>query len=235
MENQNERLEKVIGFLIYKGLVSSKSTQKNLAEKINMDYSNISKALKGEGVHPKTFISKINKSFGNIINEDWIFSGKGDMLKDQSNVKFSGSYISENLIDVTHVTLKTYASFIESLYNCEPDLDTYKVMPEPGEDLNSEDYMVFDIEGDSMYPTIQSESKILCKKIDENQWEYARGVVVIVYGKTLTVKRILKNDLYINNNLTLKADNPTYGELNVERHEIRGIWQAVRVVSMKIA
>lgn len=169
------------------------------------------------------------------VNPIWLKLGEGDMLKDQSNVKFSGSYISENLIDVTHVTLKTYASFIESLYNCEPDLDTYKVMPEPGEDLNSEDYMVFDIEGDSMYPTIQSESKILCKKIDENQWEYARGVVVIVYGKTLTVKRILKNDLYINNNLTLKADNPTYGELNVERHEIRGIWQAVRVVSMKIA
>lgn len=169
------------------------------------------------------------------VNPIWLKLGEGSMLKDQSNVKFSGSYISENLIDVTHVTLKTYASFIESLYNCEPDLDTYKVMPEPGEDLNSEDYMVFDIEGDSMYPTIQSESKILCKKIDENQWEYARGVVVIVYGKTLTVKRILKNDLYINNNLTLKADNPTYGELNVERHEIRGIWQAVRVVSMKIA
>lgn len=169
------------------------------------------------------------------INANWLLTGNGEMLKDQSNAKFSGSYISENLIDVTHVTLKTYASFIESLYNCEPDLDTYKVMPEPGEDLNSEDFMVFDIEGDSMYPTIQSESKILCKKIDENQWEYARGVVVIVYGKTLTVKRILKNDLYINNNLTLKADNPTYGELNVERHEIRGIWQAVRVVSMKIA
>lgn len=155
-------------------------------------------------------------------------------LVNKSTVKYVAPYLGEELVNVEYVPAKAYASFIESMYSVEYDLETYGVRPEEGEDLTNGKYMVFDIEGDSMYPTIQSGSKILCEKINENNWEYAKGVIVIVYGKTLTVKRILKNDLYINSKLTLKADNPTYGELDIERCEIRGVWQAVRVVSMKI-
>lgn len=151
-----------------------------------------------------------------------------------SNVRYIAPYIGEDLVNVEYVPANAYASFIESMYSVEYHLETYGVRPEDGEDLTNGKYMVFDIEGDSMYPTIQSGSKILCEKIGEGNWEYAKGVIVIVYGKTLTVKRILKNDLYINNTLTLKADNPTYGEIDIEKCEIRGVWQAVRVISMKI-
>ena len=85
-----------------------------------------------------------------------------------------------------------------------------------------------------MTPTIPNGSKILARKIEECKWEVLSGVVVIVYGKALTVKRILKNALYCDNKLTLKADNPLYGQMDVERSEIRGIWQALRIVSQKI-
>lgn len=62
----------------------------------------------------------------------------------------------------------------------------------------------------------------------------ASGVVVIVYGKTLTVKRILKNCLFNENRLILKADNPTYGQMEVQLLEIMGMWQAIRIVDQKI-
>lgn len=169
-----------------------------------------------------------------LVNPIWLKMGEGEMLKIQTNVKYIAPYIGENLIEVPYVPTKAYASFIESMYSIEYDLETYGIRPEDGEDLANGRYMVFDIDGDSMYPTIHSGSKILCEKIDENKWEYAKGVIVIIYGKTLTVKRILKNDMYTNNMLSLKADNSTHGELSVERCEIRGIWQAVRVVSMRI-
>lgn len=68
----------------------------------------------------------------------------------------------------------------------------------------------------------------------EGLWESASGVVSIVYGKTLSVKRILKNSLFLDNVLTLKADNPKHGQLDVERREIRGMWQALRIISQKI-
>lgn len=69
---------------------------------------------------------------------------------------------------------------------------------------------------------------------EEGLWESASGVVSIVYGKTLSVKRILKNSLFLDNVLTLKADNPKHGQLDVERREIRGMWQALRIISQKI-
>ena len=62
----------------------------------------------------------------------------------------------------------------------------------------------------------------------------ASGVVVIVYGKTLTVKRILKNCLFNENRLVLKADSPTYGQMEVQLLEIMGMWQAIRIVDQKI-
>ena len=83
-------------------------------------------------------------------------------------------------------------------------------------------YMVFQVRGDSMEPTIPDGAKILARKIEEGLWESASGVVSIVYGKTLSVKRILKNSLFLDNVLTLKADNPKHGQLDVERREIRG-------------
>lgn len=224
--NINERIKEI------RRIVFNNST-KDFATALNVSSQAVSNYVRNGYNVGREVIENILK-ISPSVDSNWLLTGEGEMLKDQSNVKLSGSYISENLIDVTHVTLKTYASFIESLYDCEPKLETYKIIPEDGDDFENEDYIVFDVEGESMYPTIQSGSKILCKKIKENQWEYARGIVVAVYGKTLTVKRILKNDLYINNLLILKADNPTYGEVEVERCEIRGVWQAVRVVSMDL-
>ena len=90
------------------------------------------------------------------------------------------------------------------------------------------------VSGDSMEPTIPDGAKILARKIEEGLWESASGVVSIVYGKTLSVKRILKNSLFLDNVLTLKADNPKHGQLDVERREIRGMWQALRIISQKI-
>ena len=116
----------------------------------------------------------------------------------------------------------------------EYDIDTYGVMPENGENLNDGTYMVFQVRGNSMEPTIPDHAKILTKKIDEGMWENASGVIVIVYGKTLSVKRILKNSLFGSNTLTIKADNPIHGQVDIARSEIRGIWQAIRIISQKI-
>ena len=61
-------------------------------------------------------------------------------------------------------------------------------MPEEGEVLD-DSYMVFQVRGDSMEPTIPDGAKILARKIEEGLGKRVRS---IVYGKTLSVKRILK-------------------------------------------
>jgi hypothetical protein len=194
------------------------------------------------------------------VNPSYILTGEGSMLTsgdqtinakgstitgsnnrtinvsshEKSDVSPVRSYLREELVNVPYVPIDAKASFVESLYETTYDMDTYGVMSENGEDLSSGEYVVFQINGDSMLQSVPSMSKVLAKRIPEEKWESAEGVVFIVYGKTLTVKRILKNSLYGKNVLILKADNAAYGQMDVERSEIRGMWQAIRIVSMKI-
>ena len=143
-------------------------------------------------------------------------------------------YLREELVNVPYVSIDAKASFVESLYNNTYEEETYGIMAEGGEELNDTEYKVFQIDGDSMTPSIPDKSKVLARIIPDTKWEEASGVVLVVYGKTLTIKRVLKNCLFDKNFITLKADNPIYGQIDVERNEIRGIWQAIRIVSQRI-
>lgn len=172
------------------------------------------------------------------VNREYILIGKGNPVvdaqtKNESNVVKVSPYLQDALVKVQYVPIDAMASFVESLYDTAYEIDSYGVMPEEGEVLDSS-YMVFQVRGDSMEPTIPDGAKILVRRIDEGLWDSVSGVVVIVYGKTLSVKRVLKNSLFLDNVLTLKADNPKHGQLDVERREIRGMWQALRIISQKI-
>lgn len=171
------------------------------------------------------------------ISKLWLYTGDGTpMVGDDEKspkeviVNSLGTPVFQNVV---YVPVNAAASFVESLYTANYDKEYYGVMPEEGE-LLDETYTVFQVSGDSMEPTIPNGAKILTKRVEEGYWETASGVVVIVYGKTLAVKRILKNGLYMQNVLTLKADNPIHGQLDVERCEIRGMWKALRIISQKI-
>lgn len=145
------------------------------------------------------------------------------------------AYIREELINVPFVPQDATASFVENFGDMQNlKSDTYGVMQEEGEDLQNGQYVVFQVTGESMTPNIPDEAKVLAVLIPEEKWEEASGVVFVLYGKMLTIKRVLKNSLYLNNIITLKADNPMYGQVDIERSEIRGIWQAERIVSQKI-
>lgn len=172
------------------------------------------------------------------VNREYILIGKGNPVvdaqtKNESNVVKVSPYFQDALVKVQYVPIDAMASFVESLYDTAYEIDSYGVMPEEGEVLDSS-YMVFQVRGDSMEPTIPDGAKILVRRIDEGLWDSVSGVVVIVYGKTLSVKRVLKNSLFLDNILTLKADNPKHGQLDIERREIRGMWQALRIISQKI-
>lgn len=167
---------------------------------------------------------------GSVINSN----NRTIERRNTSDAKAVMPYLREELVNIPYVPINAKASFVESLYDTAYETETYGVMTEEGEKLNESEYKVFQIDGDSMTPNIPDRSKVLAKLIPEERWENASGVVFVVYGKTLTIKRILKNSLFDKNILTLKADNPIYGQVDIENNEIRGMWQAIRIVSQRI-
>ncbi len=227
MEKKDHRLNEL--------LLDLKLNPKEFAESIGLKrVDRIYFVLNGRNDISTDLARIINGKYPNVSIE-WLLTGGGRMLNPpHSDVNYIAPYINEDLIAVPYVSVDAAASFVESLYEMEYDIDTYGIMPEEGETLSDGTYTVFQIKGNSMEPTIPDGTKILAKKICEGKWEESSGVIVIVYGKTLSVKRILKNSLFNSNILTIKADNPVHGQIDVERREIRAMWQAVRVVSQKI-
>ena len=204
----------------------------SFAKMINFNQSNLSKIIRGDRPVPANLINSICQELD--VPYKWIVNGEGSMFKEQSNAKPVGAYFNEDLIEVPMVDADAAATFIENMHNQHYTMDKYGVMQEDGEDLNNGNYAVFRVIGESMTPTIPDKAKVLARRIPEEKWEEVSGVVFVIYGKMFTIKRVLKNSLYINKSLTLKADNPLYGQMDIERAEIRGIWQAVRIVSQKI-
>lgn len=203
------------------------------AKMIDFNQSNLSKILNGDrNVAPK-LISAICDNLN--VSYKWLVNGEGSMfLTEPSNAQPIKTYINDELIEVPIVDADAAATFIENMYDQHYNVDKYGVMQEEGEDLNSGEYVVFKVVGESMVPTIPDKAKVLAMRIPEERWEELSGVVFVVYGKMFVIKRILKNSLFINNIITLKSDNPLYGQMEVGRTEIRGMWKAIRIVSQRI-
>lgn len=257
MEEKTKRFFEVLDFLKVSGyklskqsnlitqqkLTNARNGRNNISTDIVMELSRLY-----EQVNPNYIINGEGSMF---LTGDITQSGKNNQLviaggsvNGSNNINMQASknstarevkpYLREELVNVPYVSIDAKASFVESLYNNTYEEETYGVMSEDGENLNNIEYKVFQIDGDSMTPSIPDKSKVLARIIPDTKWEEASGVVLVVYSKTLTIKRVLKNSLFDKNFITLKADNPIHGQVDVERKEIRGMWQAIRIVSQRI-
>ena len=162
------------------------------------------------------------------------------MLKEtaqaDNNATFVAPYITDELVYLPLITTSAVASFDENLHHATNEIDTYPVYVAKGETFDINKHVVIDVSGDSMYPTINDKAKVLCEKVKPEQWANIPNekVVAVIYGSSFIIKRLLKNNLAINNSLTLLADNRKYGETTLQRCEIRAIFRVIKKVSEEV-
>lgn len=192
----------------------------------------------------RSTIDKISNAFPDI-NRDWLLTGNGEMLKPDRrdlspNARLVGGVYSAGQKDdgvamVDFVPVSATASFIESLSgDSDSDFDKYPLIPKGNEGDNIESLKIFEVDGDSMFPTISSGSLILAKIIPEKSWHYAEGVVVAVFSEYVVVKRVARNCLLTENYIILRSDNEDYGEMNVALADLRALYKAKRIISSEI-
>lgn len=133
------------------------------------------------------------------------------------------------VLALPHVSFKARASFVE-LSGPATDSGLFdKVLHRlpPGKtEADYADAIVFDIEGDSMEPSLKSGQQVIAWPIPEGRWEYLHNATCVVsYDDTVTVKRITDNDLFTNNRLTLRATGGSGGSFTVAREHIHSIWE----------
>ena len=161
------------------------------------------------------------------INPIWFETGKGEMLKSnftQSDVRNVDTQ-TMNWIQIPFIPVHARATFAETFETEIHELSTLTIPRLPG--INYENGKVFEVDGDSMDPTLITGEQVFCEYVDPADWKYITGPVVIAFGNNMiVVKRIKENNL-ANGELTLWSDNEMGGKLTLhtEQDQIRRMYK----------
>ena len=161
------------------------------------------------------------------INPIWFETGKGEMLKSnftQSDVRNVDTQ-TMNWIQIPFIPVHARATFAETFETEIHELSSITIPRLPG--INYENGKVFEVDGDSMDPTLITGEQVFCEYVDPADWKYITGPVVIAFGNNLiVVKRIKENNL-ANGELTLWSDNEMGGKftLHTEQDQIRRMYK----------
>lgn len=226
----NEKLNKIIDTLFF-------GNKAEFARDVKVSPQTVTNWMK-RGIS-KEGIALIQKSI-QAINPEWLLTGNGEMLNTRSSnarllggVYASGPKDNEDVVMVDYVPGTATATFIEYNGGTNPQFEKIAVLKQYGEILDNS-YKVFEVMGESMSPRIPNRAKILTKEIPASKWFMAEGVVVVVFGDEVVVKRIIDNDLATNNTIVLSSDNPMYGVRKVSLADIRYMYKAIRIISADI-
>ena len=197
-----------------------------VANKIGASTSLVSEIRRGKTFLLPHFAQKFIEIFN--INKEWILEGKGDNTFTLSgNVSNVHPVEVENSdwIEVPFVPLHARASFAETYFDSNVnEVETIKIRKRPG--IKYEKAKIFEVDGDSMEPTLVSGEQVLCEIIDPANWKFTTGVVVVAFGNMVVIKRIKDNEL-ANGKLVLWSDNELGGKITLsnETEEIRRMYK----------
>ena len=200
-------------------------TQNEMAEIIGISRSTYTGIEKGKATlterNKMLIIDKLN------VNPIWFETGEGEMLKSnftQSDVRNVDTQ-TMNWIQIPFIPVHARATFAETFETEIHELSTLTIPRLPG--INYENGKVFEVDGDSMDPTLITGEQVFCEYVDPADWKFITGPVVVAFGNNLiVVKRIKENNLS-NGELTLWSDNEMGGKftLHTEQDQIRRMYK----------
>jgi len=170
------------------------------------------------------------------INPKYLFSGDDTMFLNQYGSDLRILTVVTSLIDqkerIVHVPVRAQAGYASESNNAEyiSDLPTYTL---PDNRFKYGSYRSFDINGDSMEPTLRTGDKVVCSFIEPGEWVQAirdYHVYVVITKNDIVIKRV-KNNLLRHKHLELISDNEFYNPYRVNISEIRELWYVTNVIT----
>lgn len=227
LQSKYEKSEVTQRFLIALEQLKIQGTPySDVANKIGASTSLVSEIRRGKTFLLPHFAQKFIELFN--VNKEWLLEGKGDNIfvlsENLSNVH-PVKIENTEWIEVPFVPLHARATFAETFLDTNVrEIETVRVQKRPG--INYEKAKAFEVDGDSMEPTLVSGEQILCEIIDPNNWKFTTGVVVVAFGNMVVIKRIKDNEL-TNGKLVLWSDNELGGKITLssETEEIRRMYK----------
>ena len=195
-------------------------------EDLGMSYANF------KGVQKKSALGsdKIDKILSKYpdLNLEWLFSGKGEMLKTE-NTKTETSK-EESVKGIPLVNATAIGGYGNNVFSFEErDVKDYYVIPKFK--YKQVDFMI-EVEGSSMYPKYNSGDVVACRIIKERNFiQWNKTHVIATREQGIIIKRIKPSDAP--NSLLMVSDNESYDPFNVPEEEIEGLAIVVGVIRLE--
>jgi phage repressor protein C with HTH and peptisase S24 domain len=201
MRSKLERLNVLIGYLIYNGNLSCKAIQKEIADKMGANKVSISKALSGDKEYlTDSFIGRFNEAFGFPFDDEWLLGDSEEMPKE----------IIDDKITKIHKPTKYMEKIIESqeitLYDISAAANLKTLFVQKNQNILGKitlpnipkcDGAMY-VTGDSMDPIVKSGDIVCYKEIyDFNNIIYGEMYIVSINmdgDEYLAVKYITRSD-----------------------------------------
>jgi transcriptional regulator with XRE-family HTH domain len=133
---------------------------------------------------------------------------------------------------ITLVPLRAAAGYLSRYQEVEyiKDLPTFNLP-----NFNDGTYRAFEVEGDSMKPTIHPRDIVVCKYVDN--WYHIKDnhvyTVLGAGGIGIVVKRLL-NRIKADGKIILRSDNDFYPEFELPVNEIHEVWEVKGTISTNL-
>lgn len=194
----------------------------------------LSKYLSGKVAPSSNNLQKLAQYFE--VSTDWLLTGLGDMRPDTADQglvlaeKFANNVKEVDVqrmkwISIPFIPVHARASFAESFETNVHETESVLIPRIPG--INYENGRIFEVDGDSMEPTLITGERVFCEYVDPADWKYITGPVVVAFGNNMVVVKRIKENNLVKGELTLTSDNEIGGKITLasEQDQIRLIYK----------
>jgi phage repressor protein C with HTH and peptisase S24 domain len=198
--------------------------QAMLAGRLNVSQSAISQVLSGKNQPSAEMLTALSREFN--VNCNWLMLGEGGMYKEESAGGGTPKVVTVNpdgRPNIVLVPVKAQAGY--ALERLSPEyLRELPAFNLPFTQLKRGEYRAFEIDGDSMEPTLVQNDVVVCSPVENPRHVRDRQLYVFVLEGDVLVKRVLK-DRSRPEVLILQSDNDFYPPYEYGLEEIKEIWK----------
>nr|DAS43997.1 MAG TPA: peptidase [Caudoviricetes sp.] len=241
MSTINERIKSLVDYF-------SKGNNSDFANKIGINEANVRNYI--ANTEPKfNVLEKIANNFE--INFEWLLTGKGEMLKKEEEESEKKSTIikidktktidympkvivvdrhNEEGRNIPLVSVKAQAGYLIG-YEDTKYIEKLPMYSLPG--IYGGTFRMFQIEGNSMYPTLQDGSYVIAEFVHNFHMIRDNRVYVIVTERDGIIVKRVKNRIAKYHKLYCSSDNRDYGNISIPENEIKEIWECKMYLSFE--
>lgn len=189
-------------------------------------------------IDPLQIIQEIVLADSANADEMMIFVDNAPDSLGKSNVLQRGTLLTQPSVELPFISVPARASFVEmgGTFSSFPPLETRRVYLRGAPATMYDTRIVFEVDGDSMEPYINSGDEVIAVEVPEGRWDTTQNCVVVVsyvepHGSgVVTIKKIIGNDLLNRSTLTLRPYRDELAPHTVRRNEIRAIFRVEEVM-----